>query len=730
MTEPSRWSRSKSLLEAALDLPKNRRREFLEHACGTDRELLEDILRLLACEEEADRYFGNWHEDLALGTRVGPYRLTAKLGSGGMGAVYRAERNDDTFRRTVAIKILRPGAISDEAVRRFEAERQILASIDHPNIARLFDGGTSEDGRPFLVMELVEGVPLDVFCDTRGLTTRARLRLFQKICAAVNVAHQSLVVHRDLKPANILVTDEGEPKLLDFGIAKLFHPEHAAYTAEQTRAELRLMTPDYASPEQARGKPVTTASDVYSLGVVLYELLTGRTPHDLSDLDLLEMTRRLCDEKPPRPSARVEGAARRRLQGDLDNIVLKALSKEPKRRYASVTELSDDVERHIRKHPVRARADTFTYRAGRFVERHRVGLGLIAIATLTFTGFTVLTVRARTLAEHEAAKTRAVNQFLQEVMSSANVARGGSRNATMFEALEAAGDRIDSLFDGRPELESAVRHSIGMTLVSVGEYEAAEAHLLTALAKRRDLFGARHPDVAQSRYALGVLYFQRGDFDRAVPELEEAVALQRELLGRRHPEVAMSLHILGLIAQERGELQEAGALYDEVLEIRRQALGDDHPLVGRVLTDVARLAEELGDDALARARHREAVDVFRRSGHPELGNALDFFAGFLTRQKEYERAAGCLSEAERLHRERGENLALSQNRALRARLLAALGQWLDASACYREAIELAESSLDPAHPHVTSLRSGYSELLADARRHGKSIEDAAGICSR
>lgn len=732
MTEQARWLRTKALLESALDLPESEQREYLERACGPDRELLADVARLLGGAEAADRYFSSWHEqeDLAVGACVGPYRLTAKLGRGGMGTVYRAERNDDAFRRTVAIKILRRGAASADVVRRFRIERQILASIDHPNIARLYDGGTSEDGRPFLVMELVEGIPLDDFCDARELTTRARLQLFRKVCAAVQVAHQSLIVHRDLKPANILVTDDGEPKLLDFGIAKLFHPDHAAHSAELTRAEVRLMTPEYGSPEQARGEPVTTASDVYSLGVVLYELLTGRTPHDLSELDILEMTRTICYENPSRPSTLVTGSARRRLKGDLDNIVLKALSKERARRYASVQELSDDIERHLRKHPVRARADTLAYRARRFVERHKVGLGAAVIVTSALTGFTVMTARARTSAEREAAKTRAINRFLQNVMSSANVAQGGSRNVTIFEALESAGERIDHLFDGQPDLESAVRHSIGMTLVSVGEYEAAEAHLLTSLALRRELFGDRHAEVAQSRYGLGVLHFQRGDFAVAVRELEEAAALQRELLGDQHPDVAKSLHVLGIIAQDRGDRRGAEALYEEVLEIRRHALGDDHPLVGRVLTDLASSAEARGDKATARAHHREAVDILRRSAHPELGNALDFFASFLTREEEYEQAALFLSEAEHLHRERGDILALSQNRAFQARLLVSLGRFHDAEACYGEAIELAERTLDERHPHVTSLRSGYADLLADVRRTESALQKRLGTCPR
>jgi serine/threonine protein kinase len=325
------------------------------------------------------------------GIPVGPYRLIREIGSGGMGTVFLAVRNDDAFQRRVAIKVLRRGMDTDAIVRRFRHERQILASLQHPYIAGLLDGGSTSDGLPYFAMEYVQGQNISDFCEARTLDTTARLELFRKVCAAVQYAHQNLIIHRDIKPANVLVTSDGTPKLLDFGIAKLVNPEVGGQTLAPTAAGLQLMTPDYASPEQVRGETVTTATDVYSLGVLLYELLTGRRPYELTSRSLADVAHVICHAEPERPSTAVtqpvRGATsphtdrlRRRLAGDLDNIALKALSKEPDRRYASVDQFSEDVRRHLAGLPVIARKDTVGYRAAKFVRRNK---GVVAAGAAT-----------------------------------------------------------------------------------------------------------------------------------------------------------------------------------------------------------------------------------------------------------------------------------------------------------------------------------------------------------
>jgi len=402
-------------LQAALDTAPADRALLLDQACAGDSSLRAEVESLLVYDERAEGLL----ETPAIGSTammrsegeaapmegrlVGPYKIIRRIGHGGMGTVYLAARADDQYNKRVAIKLVRRGMDTEFIVSRFRHERQILASLDHPNIAKLFDGGTTEDGLPYFVMEYIEGLTIDQYCDANRLPTVERLKLFRAICSAVHYAHQNLVVHRDIKPSNILVTSDGVPKLLDFGIAKLLNPELYAQTIVPTAIQLRLMTPDYASPEQVRGQSITTASDTYSLGVLLYELLTGHRPYRLMSSLPQEIERIICEQEPDKPSTAInrtvdtvsaDGTSRvslspeivsqtregqpeklrRKLAGDLDNIILMAMRKEPRRRYASVEQFSDDIRRHLEGLPVLARKDAFTYRAGKFIQRNKVAL--------------------------------------------------------------------------------------------------------------------------------------------------------------------------------------------------------------------------------------------------------------------------------------------------------------------------------------------------------------------
>jgi serine/threonine protein kinase len=412
---PERWGQLKELFRVAAEHEPQQRAVFLDQACASDSALRADIESLLASHDQAENFIETPAADGAskaiaelsveqfAGRRIGSYRLIREIGRGGMGTVYLAERADEQYKKLVAIKVVRRGMDSDDIVRHFRNERQILASLENPNIARLLDGGTTEDARPYIVMEYVEGTPATEYCDQHRLTTNARLKLFRTICEAVHYAHQNLVIHRDLKPSNILITESGTPKLLDFGIAKVLNPEPSTGSTERTRTELRALTPDYASPEQMLGEKPTMASDVYSLGIVLYELLTGHRPYRSLNLSTHELARVVYEQEPMKPSAavnRVEvvthgdnapdttitpesvsrardtqpGKLRRHLTGDLDNIVLMALRKEPQRRYESVAQLSADIGRYLDGLPVLACKDTVGYRAGKFVKRRRSGI--------------------------------------------------------------------------------------------------------------------------------------------------------------------------------------------------------------------------------------------------------------------------------------------------------------------------------------------------------------------
>lgn len=442
--QTDRWVRIEQLCQEALELPAEQQSSFLDSACNSDVELRREIESLLAHRQGADTFLEAGAMDAAaqvlasadsasasrwIGRLIPPYRIVAKVASGGMGDVYRAERADGTFEKQVAIKLIQGARSTDFFLARFQNERQILASLDHPNIARLLDGGTTEEGLPYLVMELIEGLPIDLFCAKNKLDVPARLALFRTVCSAVQVAHQNLVVHRDLKPSNILVNSGGVPKLLDFGIAKNLNPLDREEFSQQTLTVMRMLTPDYASPEQVRNEPISTASDVYSLGVILYVLLTGQSPYRVRTDSPQEMLKAICDTEPEKPSTActrdsategvgansqqspkllAEKGSRNKLQkileGDLDNIVLKALRKEPGRRYSSVEQFSEDILRHLTGLPVLAHKDTPGYRARKFVGRHRWGVAAAVLLLLSLAGGMIATLWQARIARAERAR--------------------------------------------------------------------------------------------------------------------------------------------------------------------------------------------------------------------------------------------------------------------------------------------------------------------------------------
>jgi serine/threonine protein kinase len=455
MLSPERWQQAKELLATALEMDPAARSGYLDRACANDPALRSDLDRLLAADQEAGREFLNTpavateimenasgHASARVGRRVGPYQIVEEIGAGGMGEVYRAFRADDQYRKQVAIKLVRAGQDSGFVVSRFRNERQILASLDHPNIARLHDGGTTDDGAPYFVMELIEGQPIDQYCVQHELSIAERLKLFLQVCSAVQYAHQRLIIHRDIKPGNILVASDGTPKLLDFGIAKILDTESVTGQIEPTLTVFRVLTPGYASPEQVKGEPITTASDVYSLGVVLYELLTGQHPYRQLNSRPQEIARAVCEVEPPRPSTAVRrmettetrggsrasatpaksldnttGKQGKLLRGDLDNIVLMALRKDPQRRYVSVEQLAEDIRRHLQNLPVLARKDTLGYRTSKFVTRHKAGLTAVIGVLIILLIAMAITVRQARIARLERARAE---QHFNDVRKLAN----------------------------------------------------------------------------------------------------------------------------------------------------------------------------------------------------------------------------------------------------------------------------------------------------------------------
>ena len=635
--QPGLWQRVSPLFDRALDLAPEEREEFVESVAGGDEVLRRELVELLAADAQATEFLerpalvaeppppprdGEQAGTAALpGERVGPYRLLEVLGHGGMGTVYLAER-DEGFRRRVAVKVLRRDLPLGELHERLEVERQVLARLEHPGIARLYDGGTTADGRPYLVMEHVEGEPIDTYCRRLELPVEARLRLFLEVCEAVEHAHRNLLVHRDLKPENILVTAEGSPKLLDFGIAKLLDFERFALPSRVTRTGFRPMTPAFASPEQVRGESVTTASDVYSLGVLLFHLLTGRGPYrPRTDLPHA-VEAAVLEQEPPRPSEVVAGKLARRLSGDLDTIVHKALRKEPERRYGSVRELAEDLTRHLEYRPVLARPEGLLYRAGKLVRRHTLAVAAATLLAVVLVGFGVVTfvqsgrlARERDLAQLEGQRAARTSDLLFELLSGADPAQAQGSELTVREVLDRGAARLADLGD-QPALQAATRATLGVVYRRLGLFDRAEPLLEETLAQRRRLQAGHHPDIGVSFNNLAVLMHMKGDLEAAEDLHRRSVALHRRLFGGEHPAVALVTYNLARLVHYNGELDEAEALYRQALAISRRALGP-HLYTSRMLQHLARLRAERGDFAEAETLLRECVGMLGELEGPE-----------------------------------------------------------------------------------------------------------------
>ena len=763
------------LFDKAVQLAPVDRTAYLDQACQDNHPLRREVERLLGALEKLGEVFeptGGTAVDQAdpNGPRpprvLGAYRILHEIGRGGAGAVYLAARRDDAFNKAVAIKLLHPGLESTELVRRFRHERQILASIDHQYVAKLLDGGSTADGLPYLVMEYVEGLPIDRYCDRHALSTSARLKLFCKVCEAVQFAHQHLVVHRDIKPGNVLVTADGVPKLLDFGIAKLLDPSALSLTIATTEAESRLMTPEYASPEQVRGEPVTTASDVYSLGVLLYRLLTGRRPYRLRGGDLPEITRAICEQEPTRPSAafdsdggdaRQSGFAlplddttrptaentperlRRRLQGDLDNIVLRAIRKEPHRRYTSAEQLADDIARHLADLPVRARPDTVRYRATKFVRRHRAAVAIgAAFVLFVVAAATALSVQAVALAsernraeaarqgaEREAARATAINDFLLRTLGAANPMTGTGRDVTLVAALNSAAIAAQHTFADQPEVEAGVLNVVGMTLVELGRYDEAAAPLERALTLRRVTLDAGHLDVAQSLESKATLLRWQGKFGEAEALYREALRITRNSAPDTTEREGQILQGLGLNFSQQGDETIALSIFEEGLSLARNGRLPDRvraELLGSAGVSHRRL--EHYDQAAA--SYREALAIQRGllgPNHPEVGTLLNNLAVVMN-------STGKFDEAEALNREAMlvRQIALGKDHPYVANsmvnlavTLEAKGNWQAAADLYEQAASIVRASLGPNHPRLAQILRNWGVLLANQSRTGEAL---------
>ncbi len=671
--------RLNALFEAALELPLAERQSFLDRECETAG-LREAVERLLAASEQETAVVrigaALWQEladgfgatALEPGSSIGAWRILGELGRGGMAAVYLAERADGQYQQRAALKVMEQAASDQAAKARFHRERQILARLEHPSIARLLDGGIAPDGRPYFVMEYVEGARIDDFCDLHRLDVRQRLELFLQVGRAVAAAHRQLVVHRDIKPANILVAKDGSPRLLDFGIARLIEEEGGALAAPELTRAAAPMTPRYASPEQAAGEPVTTASDVYQLGLLLYELLAGQRAFEFAGATPSEIKARAATREPPRPSSVVtpgpgEESARRRgcasarqlrrlLAGDLDTVVLTALRPEAERRYESASRMVEDVERYLAGRPILARPDALAYRARKFVGRNRWAVGASAAGLAAMIGlstFYAARLRAeRDTAEQEAEKARQVSRFLVDLFQAPDpFSPRSTASLTALELLDEGAKRVEDGSDltlaGQPAVKATMLHTIAMVYRKLVRFEPAE---------------------------------------RLV---RQAVELRTRTLGAEHPETLDSQHELAMVLSVQDRSEEALAMHQKTLAARRRVLGESHMQVGWSWSEIANLSHRLGRFEESLQAARRAVDIYERLPQPE-------------------------------------PLRLAWAHLYLGRTLSSLERSEEALAAYRRAIDLLRANVDPHHPSIGPFLSELATVYYNLGRLDEGLE--------
>lgn len=737
--DPDRWRAIEPLLDRALDREPEDRAEWLRAECGDDAELLRDVERAIREVEGADDVFDRGlalaapelmraavaqtrQESITPGADVGPWRVLGRLGEGGMSTVWRVERTDGEFTQTAALKVIR-GASAD-LVDRFLHERRTLARLEHPNIARLIDGGKTAEGSPWLVMELIDGQPVTDWCRARGPSLRERLDLLLEICEAVGHAHRRLIVHRDLKPSNILVTPSGAVKLLDFGIAKWLE---AADDALITRTGFGFHTPQYASPEQLRGTEVTTATDVYSLGLILYEMLAGVRPYELSGLAATERLAAVCDVDVPPPSDRTERPERARpLRGDLDNIVQTALRKEPERRYSGVDALAEDIRRYLDGVPVRATPDTRRYRLGKFLRRNRGAVSAWGIAGLALLGGLAASAwqarvasSERDAARREAHKAELATDFLVATLGEVDPYEGDGVTMTAMDLVDRGIDRLDSELAEEPEMRSRLMTLLASVLRATERLYEAEELSVRAVELAEEVHGPGSVQAVRARHVLGLTLGDRGQWDESREQLERALADAVRALGEDHPEIGGILDDVAVARARDGDLNGAVEAAERAVAILR--LHDpESQILSIALSHLATALQSAGDERTD-AAYEEAVkhwEETQRELSPGLSSTVNNWAIHAHRQ-------GAYAKAMELHRRAFElrvraasptDTAVATSRNNLANLLLTLGRVEEAELLLREGLRQLEEVDAGADVSVAAVHLNLGHALLEQGR--------------
>lgn len=782
--DATQWECIKEVFAEVADLPENQRAARTAELCGGDASMIARVKSLLASDDKANDFIERpafsvaaalpTAINAAIGKHIGRYRIVEEVGRGGMGTVFLSERDDGEYQQRAAIKIVSSPFLGAENLTRFRQERQILARLNHPNIARLLDGGVTGEGLPYLVMEYVEGETLIDYANNRNLPVERKLTMFLKICRAVAHAHQNLIIHRDIKPSNIIVTNDGEPKLLDFGLAKILDIE----SNEITETNYRALTPAYASPEQLRGEPVNVASDIYSLGIVFYEFMTGVRPFENESASLERMIEIASSGVPERPSSRLirtafdEMAVSDRkllkktcesVKGDIDNIILKAMRSEPERRYSSVEQMAGDIERHLDGMPITASEPTVRYQASKFLVRNRAAvLGAAVVATVLLLGVVATIWQAqiaaaeRDQARREKEKTEQLNVFLQSILSAASPSKMG-KEARVVEVMDDAAARVDRELEGQPELKVKALTTIGNTYNDLGLPDKAEAVFRSALNILETNPAASVADVADTKALLATSLISQYEFEEATDLIAEAIRIERSLGDARRAMLSRALFISGELnvrrlnfSEARLSLSESISLCDSVQPMAaecayyRLSLGRAERFAGKndraeeifrealallsVETEMnaAQIADvrlNLGDVLILKGDHQQALEYISQADafyREKLGDSINLAVSeyYLARAHYELRNYKNTFDYSRSSAEMAQRLKWTANGnyvgslALAGRALAKLGKANEAIRYSRDAVSAADRHLQPADPKAVEARKALDEALA------------------
>ncbi|NNE46578.1 MAG: serine/threonine protein kinase [Rhodothermales bacterium] len=766
---PPDWNKIESLFEAALDRPEDERLDWLSSACD-DPALHREVATLLRAAERSEDFLKSPAEEVASalimdshrtgsrenqvpsesatsGDRIGRYCITKRIGWGGNGAVYLGERADGEFSQRVALKLLREDRMSRTQQNRFLAERQILASLSHPGIARLLDGGVTDDGIPFIVMEYIDGSPIDEYCNAQRLTIRDRLALFQRVCSVVQHAHSQLIVHRDIKPSNVMVTTDGRVKLVDFGVAKLLDAE--ADGRDLPRPALNL-TPEYASPEQVCGQPVTAVSDVYSLGVLLYQLLAGRRPYDVSGVRATQIVKTVCEVEPPPPSAQfddvgeTEGedalfavttvagqrsshvdAVKRQLRGDVDSIVMKALRKHPARRYQSVESFADDIGCYLDSRPVGARNGTYAYRISKYVRRNRITVAFISVLALTLLGGLAASMWQASKRAEQATRAEQTTRFMTDMLAGFDPNSRPGKLEQVEEILDAGTQRLHKDLVNQPDLSSEIAAVLGDLYEDYGRYNKARELYELSLAKRRRSGSRDDAQTADVMAKLASVVNKMGDHEEARDLMMAALETGRATYGIRSERAADMLDGLAVVHLNLGGFDEARRLLLEALDIFRAKHGDDHVRVAGIRRHLAYVNQQqhrlVEADSLYRLAHESMARVLGPD-HTEVAQTVHDHGSLLVRMGRLNEAETKLRLALQIRRDRLGNLhpQVAQSLSHLGLLMSRRDRFDEAEELLLEARELRRELFGEKH-----LTYAHSINQLGQLQHARGNQDAA-----